>query len=231
MSFRLTHKNRLLTELALLEKRLERANHASVELRKGGCIRDQEFVEQQIQQNNDVIESTTEEIVVLRETLRKLERGDLDEDIQAEMNENMKQVEQKRLIQDKKDRLAAERDAINRKIASTYQQKQRNVDYLNRSSLYQMQKEYERLCDMDIPSYISDNLRTMPNNKGYVWRGVWLFGEKPAEKGPCVMFEKQRETMFIHEIFEKEHHVYKKQGQKPKEFVKTIMRRPMKLAR
>jgi len=44
-----------------------------------------------------------------------------------------------------------------------------------------------------LPPYIRENLRNMPNNKGYVWRGVYFYGDKLPERGePSVVFEKNR---------------------------------------
>ena len=44
-----------------------------------------------------------------------------------------------------------------------------------------------------LPPYIRENLRSMPNNKGYVWRGVYFYGSRLPERGePSVVFEKNR---------------------------------------
>ena len=227
---RLHRKNRILADIATHEKRQERSRNAIEELRRGGAIRDREFVEAQIEDHNQTISTSDDAIVSLQETLKRLDRGELDDDIQQEIDRNMREAEGKRMIREKREKLAAEQDRRNSKAAAEFTKKQRDSDYLNRTSLYQIQKEYERYDEMPIPPYIKDNLRTMPNNKGYIWKGIWMFGERPPEKsGPVVMFEKQHDVMFIHEIFEKEHHIYKKRNQAPKEYVKTVMRRPMKL--
>lgn len=52
-----------------------------------------------------------------------------------------------------------------------------------------------------IPDYMRKNLSKMPNNKGYIWRGIYCYGEKKKEKNkPYVMFEKERGgNLKIHE--------------------------------
>lgn len=73
----------------------------------------------------------------------------------------------------------------------------------------------------------------MPNNKGYIWKSIWCFGELQAEQDrfgkskAVVMFEKQRDIMFIHEITPNEHLVFKKRGKDPREFVSSTQRKPL----
>ena len=54
-------------------------------------------------------------------------------------------------------------------------------------------KSYKYFCNVcnSIPDYILTKLKQMPNNKGYIWRGVYCYGHKKPEKDkPIVMFEK-----------------------------------------
>lgn len=223
--FRLTRKNRLLAEIAANDKRVERANNSITEFRRGTGIRDREFIEQQILKNQEIISECTANNEELHETVRQLDRGELDDDIQAELDQNREQVEQKRAIQEKREKMKAETDSKNEARASSFAKKQRDVDYQNRVTVFQMQKAYERFCEIEIPDYIKDNLRTMPNNKGYIWKGVRLYGRLPPENGPVVLFEKQREVMYIHEIYEREAKLFRKQGQAKRELVSTTPRR------
>ena len=50
-----------------------------------------------------------------------------------------------------------------------------------------------------LPSYIKRNLKHMPNNKGYIWKGVWFFGIKsqnPQDNTIC-MYEISGKKTFI----------------------------------
>jgi hypothetical protein len=52
-----------------------------------------------------------------------------------------------------------------------------------------------------LPSFMQDNLRNMPGNKGYVWRGIVFFGQQPPEDPDLkVLFERNGSILYIHEI-------------------------------
>jgi hypothetical protein len=74
-----------------------------------------------------------------------------------------------------------------------------------------------RICN-SLPPYMAKNLSAMPNNKGYIFRGVHFYGDKPAEPGKgTILFEKRRNNiMYIHEISKTEHRIYEKRGKKDK---------------
>ena len=86
----------------------------------------------------------------------------------------------------------------------------------NRNDEYYMNKEYDRflkICN-SIPEYILRNLKEMPANKGYIWKGLWCFGKLPEEKtGLLIMFEKQYNGILkIHEIDDNYRRIYEKKG-------------------
>ena len=65
----------------------------------------------------------------------------------------------------------------------------------------------------------------MPNNKGYIWRGCWLFGELQSERGqPIILFEKNRQTMYIHEYKTNEYKLFIKEGRNQKYLAKHELR-------
>jgi len=53
-----------------------------------------------------------------------------------------------------------------------------------------------------LPDYMKNNLKQMPNNKGYLWRGISVYGEKkPIKDDPVMLFEKRHGTLWIHKYF------------------------------
>lgn len=83
-----------------------------------------------------------------------------------------------------------------------------------------------------LPEYILNNLSTMPNNKGYIWRGMSCYGKLPAERGqPYILFEKIRGGILrIHEYstapanvrWSYIYKVYEKKGKDKRILIKTI---------
>jgi hypothetical protein len=52
-----------------------------------------------------------------------------------------------------------------------------------------------------LPSYMAKNLKEMPNNKGYRWKGVVFYGSLAEQKDqPQIVFEKSPQGLIIHEI-------------------------------
>ena len=87
-------------------------------------------------------------------------------------------------------------------------------------------KYFNNVCD-SLPDYMKKNLPEMPNNKGYIWRGVYFYGYLPERPGPCVMFEKKKGgILVIHEYIENEYRRYEKMG---KERKKLVHKEPRKI--
>ena len=64
---------------------------------------------------------------------------------------------------------------------------------------------------------MKSNLADMPNNKGYIWRGVVFYGDLPEYKGqPRILFEKKGRILVIHEYSGKEYKRYEKEGKNRK---------------
>jgi hypothetical protein len=87
---------------------------------------------------------------------------------------------------------------------------------------------FYRTCE-NIPDYILKNLDEMPNNKGYIWKGIWCFGKLPPEKNqPLIMFEKLRDSnkLRIIEIDETHRTIYEKEGKNKKVLISKTARNP-----
>lgn len=227
---RLSEKNKITQLLSSLTVKIERARKSKEDLIRSSVIRDREFKEAQLKENDAMIAKYTQEQEDTKERLRRLENGELDNEISAEIAKNMKTIHKKHEIARKKEEEIARKDVVNKKDSDKFNNSQRSIDYENRQKKYEMQKAYERYCNIEIPSYILENLKTMPNNKGYIWKNVYCYGALPPTHtrgvpDQVVLFEKQREVMFIHEISKTEHHIYKKVGQQKREYVKGTMRK------
>jgi hypothetical protein len=84
-----------------------------------------------------------------------------------------------------------------------------------------MRREWNWLCRMDgfLPEHMRENLLTMPNNRGFIWKGIHYYGHRKCEEpiNVITLFEKQHQLLYIHEISPQYYRIYeKKDKQKPK---------------
>ena len=77
------------------------------------------------------------------------------------------------------------------------------------------------------PEWKLKKLKNMPNNKGYIWRGIHYYGYKPAIPGePVFLFEQKGKSLYIHEISAEFHKVFIKESKKSrKKLIETRVRR------
>jgi hypothetical protein len=95
-----------------------------------------------------------------------------------------------------------------------------------------MNRDFNWLLKMDsfMPPYMKTNLEKMPNNKGYIWKGIHYYGKCPSEHphDVTVLFEKNNQKMLIHEYSSHFYRIFEKQDKsQPKKLVfeKMIVRR------
>ena len=70
-----------------------------------------------------------------------------------------------------------------------------------------------------LPDYMKNKLSEMPSNKGYIWRGVYFYGDLKEDTGPTVMFEKQKNLLIIHENTPTTYKRFEKNGKERKYLV------------
>jgi len=109
-----------------------------------------------------------------------------------------------------------------KKTQSVFEQKSKDVNRYNDTgyvSKKQMEYELNRFFSVydSIPDRtgIKSLLKRLPNNQGFIWNGVWLFGEMPAEPNkPLSMQEKLRNSDILrtYEIDDEFQLTYEKRG-------------------
>ena len=186
------------------------------------------YVKAQIAKLKVSIEEKTELLVKLNIDVNRVDKGELDNEINIEYTESDKKV--KSATQATKKISAAKKEESNEKkevsneywqgilsASRTQRQKERDIKYAR--------KYFYKIIDT-LPPYMQNNLAEMPNNKGYIWRDMHFYGNLPAEPGPQIMFEKQRGgNLIIHEHTDNEYRRYEKQGKNRKQLVHKSNRR------
>ena len=89
---------------------------------------------------------------------------------------------------------------------------------------YQL-KRFHGIID-SLPDWMERNLSTMPNNKGYIWRGCYFYGKRRAERNqPIIVFEHRKGLLTIHENTRDYYKIKEKRGKGKTKTIKTVRRR------
>jgi len=157
-----------------------------------------------------------EEIDSLIKRQYDLSEGYLDDELKNKCNQNEKEIEAKNIrrdiiIKEKKER--KQKDKIKSdKYFKTSKQERRNF-FSKQRLIGNFEKKYFSILDT-VPEYIIKNTKTMPNNKGYIWRDVRFYGCLPSESDKDILFQKIDGELYIHEITKSIHKIYKKVNKK-----------------
>lgn len=103
-------------------------------------------------------------------------------------------------------------------VVQQYQKEDRWADVKIQNAI---KREWNWLLKMDnfMPQYMNENLKNMPNNKGYIWKGIHYYGHLPPQEplNTTTLFEKQNQKLFIHEYSRQYYRIYEKSDKnKPK---------------
>jgi hypothetical protein len=217
---RRTHKNKLNNDIRDAENFISR-NEETIKRIKNSNM-GVEYIQNQIIKLKTAVEEKREILAVITEELLHVSNGLFDEKINDEYKHNTdkhnKSVDERKLIVESNKDEMTEKKGLSAKywegvIDASRAQKQQERDYK-----YGL-KYFRKVCDQ-LPDYMIRNLSEMPNNKGYIWRGVHFYGDLPEQSGPVIMFEKQRgDINIIHEYTDREYRIYEKKGKDRKVLV------------
>tara|TARA_Y100000389_G_scaffold203129_1_gene250565 strand:- start:9118 stop:10179 length:1062 start_codon:yes stop_codon:yes gene_type:complete len=198
---RISEKNRINTRIREVES-FTRFNSSSISRLRGsnGNI---EFNRNKIAKMKKENETFSEEIKELQERLADLASGKIDAELKRQRREDTlaerKKTTEKRKkkideMEEKKVQHAASKDYWDRTIKAA-----REHRYSDRSA--KRGYDYVLRVQRTLPQYIRANLSSMPNNKGYIWRGVHYYGLKDPEgkNANTIMFENSKGQLYIHE--------------------------------
>lgn len=117
---------------------------------------------------------------------------------------------------------------LNKKERKREKQEEKESKKKEYAKKFDHENYYKKFCDAfdRLPKYIAKNLLTMPNNKGYIFKGCWFFGNKPAEPNePMVMFEKlYNHVLKIYVISDNGINIFEKKDGEGKKLVETKRR-------
>ena len=97
-----------------------------------------------------------------------------------------------------------------------------------RTDRYQLRRSQKWLDRTEnyFPAWKLKKLKNMPNNKGYIWRGIYYYGYKPAiPHQPIILFEQKGKKLYIHEITKQFHKIFMKADRNSKRKLVEIRHR------
>jgi len=224
---RRAERNRLYNELQTYESYI-RVNEATIK-RTRNLVGDVEFSMAKVTK----LREKNKEYIITLEDLNKrlslLSTGEIDQELIDNVKAGMDCVNIKNEEASYKRLIAKKEKEHKSKISKAFYKKTRESDrsfYRSKKEMFRSLKYFTKVCD-SIPKYMTDKLRNMPNNKGYIWRGIYCYGSKRPERNkPTVMFEKKRgNILVIHEWYPSEYKRFEKVGKERKRLVEKYPRR------
>ena len=212
------HIQNINQRILLLEKAIEADDIMLDNLKEQGAT---SFVLAQVNKITGRNENRREEIETLTQRSKDISSGLLDEEIMREMSDAKKKIVTDNELMVAKKNWLREQQKIASDKSKRFYQKTASADRENRFREKDMQRAYMQYLNIvdTIPDYISKNLDEMPNNKGYIWRGIQCYG-KQAEGGnsnSTILFEKQKGgLLIIHDRTATEYKIFHKKGKDKK---------------
>lgn len=222
---RLNERNITNTNIKHTESVIKRAKDTIERLRSQ---ENSEFNRKHIDKIIVSLNENEDKLLALHKRYDDVGAGLLDDELNESVLKSNTIVKDKQLISDKKVKDKNQKK-LEDKAYLDAEYKQRRNDGFSANYLQKETDKFYRDCST-IPDYIQQNLKDMPNNKGYIWRGVWCFGEKPKESDTTTLFEKCKGGILkIHEYTRTSYKMFEKQGKNQKTLVIDNYRKPILL--
>ena len=226
-NYRLTFKNNTLNEIRYQKKLLESAEKTHNNLRGQKA---NSFTVKKLEKLEEDIAKYKKSIKELKHRVKLIETGKYDDEIDKIVEKQAKEAEKKIKETKQKKKATAkiktERSKVSRAFYQKGRQEMRSQRYLERG----IKSSYKFYCKVasQFPDYLKKNLKNMPCNKGYFWKGVAFYGYKKSEYNrPTVLFERKRDgSMIIHEWTATHYNKFKKKDKNSRKvlFSSTIRR-------
>jgi hypothetical protein len=172
--------------------------------------------------NKSIIEKKAK-LIQLEIELSDTINGKIDFIIDEEFTKESNIVKEKHVKNVNVKFIKKEEKKINNDIANNYRKKELMANREHKQKLRDMKYAYNYLNKVidTIPPYMQKNLDSMPGNKGFIWRGVHLYGSLPDDGGPRIMIMKQGNNQVIHENTHTTYKLFEKSGKDKRILIHT----------
>lgn len=148
----------------------------------------------------DKNEELLNKVKELQKRYEDVDKGLLDDELQESVNKVNNEIRRKNEEKLIKKNIVKEQLDKQKVISKKYYQSQITSGN-NERNMNNSEKYFNKVCD-NLPDYLLKKLKNMPENKGYIFRGIYFYGYKkvPAHKRTSrILFENNRKRFFIHE--------------------------------
>jgi len=174
MNYRINEKNKIYEEIKELKLNINRSSDFTAKLRN---MRADLYVTTQLEKQTTLISKNNERLLFLEERLKKLENGELDDELVDNAKESQREAVNKgnaTILRKKEEKKVRKEDE---KASKDYYSLMRKSDRENKAYMYESAARH--FFRINPPDWMQKDLNNMPNNEGFVYKNIWFFGEKP----------------------------------------------------
>lgn len=219
---RLTEKNRISNEIKTVDVSLKRSQ-ATLDRLKGQDL--SVFTKTQIEKLSTLVGEYKLKTEELQQRIVDVGAGKLDSELYNSNSNVIQTIQKKDEVTKRKKKEKEDEKKNDSELLKKHYEKTKRYEF-SESFWEKEERRYYKNCD-SLPQWIRDKLKDMPSNKGYIWRDLWFFGDKPVPFSKyCTMFESLKGGItIIHEIDANYHKVYEKVGRNNnRTLLETIVR-------
>jgi len=195
-------------------------------------VGDIEYNKEQVNKLTVKISERLDKIKELETKLDDIDKGKLDTFLNNMYDSNLNDINlksQHKTIKKQANREQKKRDKELYELRRKTEYNSNKSFYKNEREMQQTYRYYQKTCQY-IPQHIKDKVKRQPNNKGFIWRGIYMYGYKTSSGNPenVSLIEKQGKDLYIHEFFPDRYKIWKKNENRRKELVFTQDRKRKK---
>ena len=227
--YRISYKNKLSNEVKILNNLIRKSRESILSLRISDLHSD--FIINRVEKLTEDIKLKTNIVMDLEQKISNVDSGLLDDVIEQEIKKNQDVAIEKTKETKHKKSVIKSISLEDKSRMDIFISKEKTANRTNKYENKNYDSSYKYFCKISekLPYNIRENLKNMPNNKGYIFKDSWFMGEKPNDKsGITLIFEKkynEKNVLYIHEYTIGEHKIYKKIDKNNKFLFSTEKRR------
>jgi len=183
------------------------------------------FVQTQLTKLEKQIAERTTKIEEMNDRLTKLEAGELDDEIEADLKRISFEISEKSKATTLKKKLEAELKNQDKKMSKEYNDQERKNDKMDKQWYYKSAHKHFEHANDSLPEYITRDLNKMPCNTGYSWKGVYFFGKRPENSNVYTVTENRKGMKIIYRWSKDFNNVYHKEGKNDEVLISSAPRR------